>query len=303
MTKILYLPQNGTNIPMSTPHVVFDELFTSMKNIPPVAISLRRALGRNDFVDNAARRPVGVLNFDILSDQEQFARIETYVLHPNGAMAHGFVIETDRPTNRGYITDTLPTSLARTVNRWRTNIIGSYVTRINDDIVFTKEAIIDGLEEVMKTNEPFSMTFSCETLDPLPKLRLGKSIPRLQLDQIRSIAAMRTEIDIETGEDALMPGIRAMTEDIDLEECADASKLEIGEDKVLSFQMEIELPEHLDYNSAMAQYDEDAVPRVAQVKNGKPISSKTSQFTRRELKSNRIGKIGEQPSGNSSTKW
>ena len=30
--------------------------------------------------------------------------------------------------------------------------------------------------------------------------------------------------------------------------------------------MEIELPEHLDYNSAMEQYDEDAVPRVAQVK-------------------------------------
>ena len=136
----------------------------------------------------------------------------------------------------------------------------------------------------MKTNEPFSMTFSRETLDPLPKSRLGKSIPRLQLDQIRSIAAMRTEIDIETGEDALMPGIRAMTDGIDLEEYADASKLEIGEEKVLSFQMEIELPEHLDYNSAMAQYGEDAVPRVAQVKNGKPISSKTSQFTRRELK-------------------
>ena len=34
----------------------------------------------------------------------------------------------------------------------------------------------------------------------------------------------------------------------------------------------------------MAQYDEDAVPRAAHVKNGKPISSKTSQFTQRELK-------------------
>ena len=54
MTKILYLPRNGFNIPLSTPHAVFDELFSPYKNIPPVAISLRRALGQNELVDAAA---------------------------------------------------------------------------------------------------------------------------------------------------------------------------------------------------------------------------------------------------------
>ena len=76
MSKILYLPRNGSKVPLSTTHAVFDELFTSVKDLPPVAISLRRALGRADYVDAAARQPVGVINFDILSDQEQFARIE-----------------------------------------------------------------------------------------------------------------------------------------------------------------------------------------------------------------------------------
>ena len=287
MTKILYLPQNGSRIPLSTAHAVFDELFTSVKSLPPVAISLRRALGREDFVDAAARRPVGVINFDILSDQEQFARIDKYTLYPNGAMPHGFVIETDLATNRGYITDTTKNSLARTIKRWRINVIGSYVTRINDTIVFTKEAIIDGLDEALQSNEPFSITFSRETLDPLPKSRLGKSIPRLQLDQIRSIASIRTEVDIETGEDALLHGIKAMTKDIDLDECADSSTLGIGEDEILSLPLEIELPDHLDFDSAMMQYgDTDDLPQVAQINKtkSKPVASKTSQFTRRELK-------------------
>lgn len=89
------------------------------------------------------------------------------------------------------------------------------------------------------------------------------------------------------GGDVLLPEIRSMTDSIDLDEYADSSKLKLGEDNILSFQIEIELPTHLEYNSALPQYgnDED-LPHVAQVekKNQAPASSNTSQFTCRQLK-------------------
>ena len=81
-------------------------MFTTYKNIPPVAISLRRALGRNNFIDSNACRPVDVLNFDIRSNQEQFDRIDKYTLQPKGSAPHGLVLAVDLPTNWAYVTDT-----------------------------------------------------------------------------------------------------------------------------------------------------------------------------------------------------
>ena len=193
MKKIIYFPK-GKSAPLEASHVIFDELFSSWKTVPPVVQDLRRALGREDQVlDATSRRPTGVqFDLDIVTENEQFAKIRQIVITPSGDRPLGLTIVTDIATNRGYISDVLHSSLITYIKNWRTELIGSFITRINDEIVFTKTEIIDAISRTMENNSPFSITISTDMLDPLPKSK-QVSIPRIQLDQLRHISAIRSK--------------------------------------------------------------------------------------------------------------
>ena len=85
MKKIIYFPK-GKTAPLESTHVIFDELFSSYKVAPPVVQELRKAMGREiDTLDANARRNTGVHDtFDIISENEQFARIKTVDITTSG---------------------------------------------------------------------------------------------------------------------------------------------------------------------------------------------------------------------------
>jgi hypothetical protein len=105
------------------------------------------------------------------------------------------------------------------------------------------------------------------------------------LDQICSIAAIRTEADIETGEDGLLAGIKAMVKDVNMENWTDTSR-KIGEDKYLSYTIDVELTDSSNFNEALPLYgdNDDDLPIIGQIKSGMAPTSKGSQYTRRQLK-------------------
>jgi len=100
MKKILYFPK-GKMIPLESTHVIFDELFSSYKVIPPVVQELRKAMGRESTtLDASTRRSTGVQDtFDIISENEQFAKVKSIDISPSGDKAIGLIIETDLATN------------------------------------------------------------------------------------------------------------------------------------------------------------------------------------------------------------
>ena len=73
----------------------------------------------------------------IIFESEQFARIKNIDISTSGNKPLGLVIEIDLPTNQGYISDVVTNSLASHIKNWRTELIGSFMTRVNDDLVFT----------------------------------------------------------------------------------------------------------------------------------------------------------------------
>ena len=71
-------------------------------------------------------------------------------------------------------------------------------------------------------------------LDPLPKSK-EVSIPRIQLDQLRHINAIRSEIaDLKTREDGAVPIIGLLSDDTQDSEYADVTDLTLGEDIAMS---------------------------------------------------------------------
>jgi len=98
--KTLYFPK-GKTIPLESTHVIFDELFSSYKVIPPVVQELRKAMGRESTtLDASARRRTGVHDtFDIITENDQFAKVRSIEISPSGNKAIGLAIETDLAMN------------------------------------------------------------------------------------------------------------------------------------------------------------------------------------------------------------
>jgi len=141
MKKIIYFPKGKTK-PLENSHVQFHELFSSYKTEPPIVQELRRAMGRETMLDSNTRRDTGISdNFYIISENEQFAKIRCISVTPSGTRPLGIILETDLQTKRGYIFDVLPKSLMSSTKNWRTELIGSFITRVDDELVFTKQEI------------------------------------------------------------------------------------------------------------------------------------------------------------------
>jgi len=142
MKKILCFPK-GKTAPLESTHVIFDELYSLYKVEPPVVQELRKAMEREmaTLKANARCNPGVHDTFDIISESEQFARIKTVDISTSGDKSLGLVIEINLPMNRGYISDVVPNYLASHIKNWRTELIGSFVTRVNDNLVFTASKI------------------------------------------------------------------------------------------------------------------------------------------------------------------
>jgi hypothetical protein len=182
--KILYVPQNNPNIVMESAHVLIDELNSRLKVEPPATIALRRALGYETTVlDAADRRPLEpYLTMDILSGCEQFARIMEFSITNDGSNSHGATINTDLATNRGYISDIEAKSMFATIPKWRIQAIGRFMTRINGIMVFSQKDIERELQSVIKLGEDFSVTLCSDTLNVLPTASHNeRAIPQIDL--------------------------------------------------------------------------------------------------------------------------
>ena len=103
----------------------------------PIVQELQRAMGRDTTLDSDTRRDTGISdNFNIISENEQFAKIRRISITQSGTSPLRIIFETDLHTNRGYISDVLSST-----ENLRTELIGSFVTRVNDELVFTKLVI------------------------------------------------------------------------------------------------------------------------------------------------------------------
>jgi len=66
------------------------------------------------------------------------------------------------------------------MKNWRTELIGSFITRVKEELVFTKADIIDAILVTMEDQSPFTLTISTDMLDPIPRQPKKLSIPRIQ---------------------------------------------------------------------------------------------------------------------------
>ena len=288
MKKILYFPK-GKTTPLENSHVQFDELFSSYKTEPPIVQELRRAMGRDTTLDSDARRDTGISdNFDIISESEQFAKIRCINITPSGTSPLGIILETDLRTNRGYISDVLPKSLLSSTKNWRTELIGSFVTRVNDELVFTKQEISDAIESALSSDKAFHMTVSTDILETPMTEKKQKAIPQIQLDQLRFIAS--NLLSFETREDENIARICSSTAQIpDSFDFANISELEIGEDTIKDMDISLSLDDDHDgllYDDIVKDPDLEnhSCAQVNAAKATKDFTSKSSQFTRSALK-------------------
>ena len=181
MKKILYFPK-GIMTPLEFANVIFDELFSSWTTIPPVVHDLCRAMGREEQVlDPSLRKPTGVqFDLDIVTENEQFVKIRRIDIVPSDNRALHLTVERDQVTNRGYISDVLQGSLITYTKNWRTELVGSFITRVNEEIDFTKEDIIEARCITMEDQQsPFTLTISTDMLDPIQTQHKQLSIPRI----------------------------------------------------------------------------------------------------------------------------
>ena len=84
---------------LTTVHVSFNESFDSLSKLPPAGIALRRSLGRDITLDPSAHRSMECTE----------------------------------------MLDVLADSLSCRVKNWRRVLIGHFITRVGDQIVFSKD--------------------------------------------------------------------------------------------------------------------------------------------------------------------
>ncbi len=308
MKKFLYLPHRKTE-PLSAVHVAFDELFSTFKRLPPIALYLRRSLGMDvTTLERQSRRVVDATKtMDVLDDHEQFARIAVYPLSPEPTSVLGLEFGTDSTSNRGYISNVLLRSLVATsVKKWRTCLIGAYVIRVGDVIVVSVPQIQAAFKTAMELGEDFEFTVARDALDPIPRGTIAQTIPQLQLDQLRSIATIRASIDDNVaGEDVLIGAVQARSS-FDPADAVNYRSLNIPESEIKSVPFDVCLEEPFDDVECLDAISEldvdtesitvveaymkhrglDLIKKtiLAATASVKDLTSKNSQFSRRHLK-------------------
>ena len=264
--KFLYLV--GKKV-LTTVHASFNESFDSLAKLPPAGIALRRALGRDITLDPSARRPLECTEMlDVLANNEQFAHVFSYELQPDQSTHnnHGLVLLCDEETRRAYISDVLPHSISRRVKNWRRVLIGNFVTRVGNTIVFSKDDAESALHEACDAGVPFEVTVCTDNLDPLPTKRIQHAIPRIHMDQLQFVTSILHDVTAKLGEDMMLKCIHSITDGVDMDCLADVSNLEVGEDCLRDAHFMVSILA----TSASKSFGQ---------------TSKGSQFTRAQLKS------------------
>jgi len=190
-------------------------------------------------LDSDARRDTGIRdNFDIISESEQFAKIQCISITPAGTRPLRIILEMDLQTNRGYISDILPKSLISSTKNWRTELIGSFITRVNNELVFTKREITDAITIVLSSDIEFQITVSTDILDTPMAQKGQKAIPQIQLDQLRCIASNLLSYEAGGNHNTA----RICSSMAQIPECfdfADLSELKIGEDTFRNMEISL----------------------------------------------------------------
>ncbi len=304
--KIVYMPRYGKT-PLTAVHVAFDELFSTFKTLPPIAIHLRRSLGMDvKLLERESRRTVDANQaLDILHDHEQFAKILIFTLVPDSSVL-GLQFNVDR-NNRGYISGVILRSLvARTVKNWRVSLIGAFVIRVGDVLTFSKNDIESSFAAAMEAGEEFTFTVARESLDPIPLGVIPQSIPQLQLDQLRSIASIYASMDDHSaGEDVMIGAVHTRSLP-NIDDLASVDSLDFPASDIQPVQLEVALSTTFDDESCLDAISElhvstetvtvvEALLRpqsssasvavhAATSSSVKDLTSKNSHFTRRHLK-------------------
>ena len=239
-------------------------------------------MGRDTTLDSDARRDTGISdNFDIISLSEQFAKMRCISITPSGTRPLGIILETDLHTNRGYISDILPKSLLSSTKNWLTELIGSIVTRVNDELVFTKQEISDAIESALSSDIKFQITVSTDILETPMAQKGQKAIPQIQLDQLRFIAS--NLLSFGTREDDNIARICSSTAQIpDSFDFANISALEIGKDTIKDMDISLSIDDERDgltYDDIVKDPDDHMHAQVNAAKATKDFTSKSSQFT------------------------
>jgi len=117
--------------------------------------------------------------FYIISESEQFVKIRCISITPAGTRPLGIILEMDLQTNRGYISDVLPKLLMSSTKNWRTELIGSFITRVNDKLVFTRQEIMDAITIALSSDIKFQITISTDILNTPMAQKGQKAIPQI----------------------------------------------------------------------------------------------------------------------------
>ncbi|GFH55451.1 hypothetical protein CTEN210_11927 [Chaetoceros tenuissimus] len=254
----------------------FDELFNSVQFCPPVARDLRRALNMEvpTLVDDRRRLSCDI-DIDIVTS-DKFARVFTITFIPQRVLPHGFSFDIDASNmDRPYVSAVAPKSLGRTHRSWRKDFIGAYVTRVDDKLLYTVADITCAIENAIASESAFSMTFSQDIHDPLPKADLSKALTCIDLDQTRYIRSIIR--DIEAGEDAVSVQVAQMSIMTDPSGLATFDDLD-DTSAISDFSIPVELYE---YNAG--ELDTSPIDSNGDFLDVNNIS-KGSDFTRKQLK-------------------
>ena len=225
-------------------------------------------------VDDRRRLSCDV-DIDIVTS-DKFARVFTVTFIPQRELPHGFTFDVDGSNmNRPYVSSVAPNSLGRTHRSWRKDFIGAYVTRIDDKILYTVADIVCALEDAIASDSKFSLTFSQDIHDPLPKADLSKALTRIDLDQTRYIRSILR--DIEAGEGAVSVQVAHMSIMTDSSGLATFDDLS-NDLSISAFSIPVELYEYNAGELDTSPIDSDG--NFLDINN----FSKGSDFTRKQLK-------------------
>eukprot|EP00957_Ditylum_brightwellii_P012074 912740-Ditylum_brightwellii.AAC.1 len=99
----------------------------------------------------------------------------------------GFILNQDKESNRGFIHDIIPTSTASEFKSWKRKYSGSYITRVNQIPVFTKEDIEQEFSKVREGSSKPMPPILHLVLAPDKMKTDTAGIPQIQIDQLRTV--------------------------------------------------------------------------------------------------------------------
>ena len=196
MKQIYYLDHRTNRVKTAT-HINYDEGMNGfmISDLPPFALSLRKALGHAIPQERAQSLPPD--DFDFSVDTKLFPDVSETVLmihpddyHDSTHSTLGFVVAQDPALRRGFIKDILPNTTASRIKNWRSTAIGAFILSINGEVVHGKTDIDNALSAILvhtigTTRPSFRLRFA---KDSTLEKEIYKDPTVLDMDQICSIS-------------------------------------------------------------------------------------------------------------------